>query len=67
MLAHLLHRAGVESVVIETRSREYVESRVRAGVLERGTVELLAAVWSGRACGTAASNLAPMEDGTGSI
>jgi len=47
MLAHLLHRAGVESVVIETRSREYVESRVRAGVLERGTVELLREVGLG--------------------
>ena len=41
MLAHLLQRAGIESVVIEARSREYVESRVRAGVLEHGTVDLL--------------------------
>ena len=41
MLAHLLQRTGVESVVIEIRSREYVESRVRAGVLEQGTVDLL--------------------------
>ena len=41
MLAHLLHRSGVESVVLEARSREYVESRVRAGVLEQGTVDLL--------------------------
>jgi p-hydroxybenzoate 3-monooxygenase len=41
MLAHLLHRAGIESVVLESRSREYVEKRVRAGVLEHGTVELL--------------------------
>jgi len=41
MLAHLLQRAGVESVVIEARSREYVESRIRAGVLEHGTVDLL--------------------------
>ena len=40
-LAHLLHLAGIESVVLESRSREYVESRVRAGVLEHGTVELL--------------------------
>ncbi|GAA1027393.1 4-hydroxybenzoate 3-monooxygenase [Virgisporangium ochraceum] len=41
MLAHLLHRAGIESVVLENRSRDYVEKRVRAGVLEHPTVELL--------------------------
>jgi p-hydroxybenzoate 3-monooxygenase len=40
-LAHLLHREGIESVVLESRSREYVEQRVRAGVLEQGTVDLL--------------------------
>ena len=40
-LAALLHRAGIESVVLEDRSREYVEARIRAGVLEQGTVELL--------------------------
>ena len=36
--------AGVDSVILERRSRDYVESRIRAGVLERGTVELLQAV-----------------------
>lgn len=41
MLAHLLGRAGVESVVLERRSRDYIERRVRAGVLEQGTVDLL--------------------------
>jgi p-hydroxybenzoate 3-monooxygenase len=41
LLSHLLHHAGVESVVLERRSREYVESRVRAGVLEQGAAELL--------------------------
>jgi p-hydroxybenzoate 3-monooxygenase len=41
LLSHLLHLQGIESVVLETRSREYVEARVRAGVLEHGTVELL--------------------------
>jgi p-hydroxybenzoate 3-monooxygenase len=41
MLSHLLHLEGIESVVLEARSREYVEHRVRAGVLEQGTVELL--------------------------
>jgi p-hydroxybenzoate 3-monooxygenase len=41
VLSHLLHRQGIESVVIEARSREYCEERVRAGVLEQGTVDLL--------------------------
>jgi len=41
LLAHLLARAGIDSVVLEARSREYVEHRVRAGVLEQGTVDVL--------------------------
>jgi p-hydroxybenzoate 3-monooxygenase len=41
VLSHLLARAGIESVVLEARSRDYVEHRVRAGVLEQGTVDLL--------------------------
>jgi p-hydroxybenzoate 3-monooxygenase len=41
VLAHLLHRAGIDAVVVERRSRDYVEGRVRAGVLEQGTVDLL--------------------------
>jgi p-hydroxybenzoate 3-monooxygenase len=41
ILAALLHAAGVEAVVLEARTREYVEARVRAGVLEQGTVDLL--------------------------
>ena len=41
LLSHLLHLQGIESVVLETRSREYVEGRIRAGVLEGGTVDLL--------------------------
>jgi p-hydroxybenzoate 3-monooxygenase len=40
-LALLLARAGIESLVLETRSREYVEHRVRAGLLEQNTVDLL--------------------------
>jgi p-hydroxybenzoate 3-monooxygenase len=40
-LALLLQRAGVDCVVLESRSRDYVESRVRAGVLEHGTVDLM--------------------------
>jgi p-hydroxybenzoate 3-monooxygenase len=41
LLAHLLHLRGIDSVVLEARSREYVEARVRAGVLEQTTVDLL--------------------------
>jgi p-hydroxybenzoate 3-monooxygenase len=41
LLGHLLDRHGVETVVIEARSREYCEARIRAGVLEHGTRELL--------------------------
>ncbi len=47
MLSHLLHIEGIESVVLERRSREYVEKRVRAGVLEQGTVDLLHATGLG--------------------
>ncbi|HEY6434926.1 MAG TPA: 4-hydroxybenzoate 3-monooxygenase [Acetobacteraceae bacterium] len=42
LLSHLLHLHGVDSVVLEARSREYVEQRIRAGLLEQGTEELLA-------------------------
>ncbi|MDE2006234.1 MAG: 4-hydroxybenzoate 3-monooxygenase [Rhodospirillales bacterium] len=41
LLAHLLHRAGIDSVVLEARSREYVENRIRAGVLEHTTEDIL--------------------------
>jgi p-hydroxybenzoate 3-monooxygenase len=41
LLSHLLHLAGIDSVVLEARTREYIEHRVRAGVLEQGTVDLL--------------------------
>jgi len=41
LLSHLLHRAGIESVVLERQTREHVEQRVRAGVLEQGTADLL--------------------------
>jgi p-hydroxybenzoate 3-monooxygenase len=41
MLSHLLHRRGIESIVLENKSRQYVEQRVRAGVLEQGSVDLL--------------------------
>lgn len=41
VLAHLLHLQGIDSVVIESRSRKYIEERIRAGLLEQGTVDLL--------------------------
>src|SRR5580700_7339033 len=41
VLSHLLHLQGIESVVLESRSQEYIEQRVRAGVLEKATADLL--------------------------
>jgi p-hydroxybenzoate 3-monooxygenase len=40
-LAHLLHGHGIDSVVLEARTRDHVEHRIRAGVLEQGTADLL--------------------------
>ncbi|GGX26567.1 4-hydroxybenzoate 3-monooxygenase [Streptomyces noursei] len=45
LLARLLHRAGIDCVVLESRDRAYVEQRQRAGILEQGTTDVL------RACG----------------
>src|SRR5438552_10603212 len=41
LLSQLLYLHGVESVIVENRSRDYVEHRVRAGVLEQGSVDVL--------------------------
>jgi p-hydroxybenzoate 3-monooxygenase len=41
LLAQLLHGVGIDSVVLERQTREYVAARIRAGVLEQGTVDLL--------------------------
>ena len=41
LLSHLLHLEGIDSVVIESRSRQEIEATIRAGVLEQGTVDLL--------------------------
>jgi p-hydroxybenzoate 3-monooxygenase len=41
LLGQLLHRAGIDAVILERRSAEYVLGRIRAGVLEQGTVEVL--------------------------
>ena len=46
-LAHLLHTMGIESVVLENRSREYVEHRIRAGVLEQAIADLLVETGAG--------------------
>jgi p-hydroxybenzoate 3-monooxygenase len=47
LLSHLLHLRGIGSVVVEARSREYVEHRIRAGVLEQGTVDTLVSSGAG--------------------
>ncbi|MFF2073441.1 4-hydroxybenzoate 3-monooxygenase [Kitasatospora sp. NPDC058162] len=47
LLARLLHRAGIDSVVLEARDRSYVEHRQRAGILEQTTVDALRAVGAG--------------------
>ena len=41
LLAHMLHLHGISSVLIESQTREYCEARIRAGLLEQGTVETL--------------------------
>jgi p-hydroxybenzoate 3-monooxygenase len=41
LLSHLLDRQGIESVVVDSRSREQIETTIRAGILEQGTVEVL--------------------------
>ncbi len=41
LLGQLLHRAGIDTVILERKSRDYILSRIRAGVLEQGTVGLL--------------------------
>jgi len=41
LLSHLLHLSGIESVVLETRDRDYVEARQRAGVVEHGVAQIL--------------------------
>jgi p-hydroxybenzoate 3-monooxygenase len=41
MLSHLLHLAGIESIVIENRSRDYIEQRIRAGLIEQWATDML--------------------------
>ena len=47
MLSHLLHLAGIDSIIVETRTREYCEARVRAGLIEQWVVDLLKATGVG--------------------
>jgi len=47
LLSHLLHAEGIESTVLENRSRADIEATIRAGVLEQGTVDLLKAIGVG--------------------
>ena len=47
LLSHLLAQAGIESIILENRSRDYVEGRVRAGVLEQGSVDMINAAGLG--------------------
>ncbi len=47
LLSHLLHREGIDSIVLERQSRAHVLARIRAGVLEAGTIALLRAVGLG--------------------
>ena len=47
MLGHLLHLRGIDSVIVEDRGRDHVIDRVRAGVLEQGTVDLMREVGVG--------------------
>ncbi|MFC8806242.1 4-hydroxybenzoate 3-monooxygenase [Streptomyces anthocyanicus] len=47
LLARLLHNAGIDSVVLESRDRAYVERRQRAGILEQGTVDVLRGAGAG--------------------
>lgn len=47
LLARLLHTAGIDSVVLESRDRAYVEHRQRAGILEQGTVDVLRSAGAG--------------------
>ena len=41
LLSHVLHQHGIESIILEDRTREYCENRIRAGVLEHGTVKMI--------------------------
>jgi p-hydroxybenzoate 3-monooxygenase len=48
LLAEMLHSKGIDSVIVEAKSRDYVLSRIRAGVLEQGTVDILRSLGLGK-------------------
>ena len=41
LLGQLMHQHGINAVILEARSRDYVEARIRAGLLEHGTIQVL--------------------------
>ena len=47
MLSHLLHRAGISSIIVENRSRAYCEARVRAGLIEQWAADMLVETGAG--------------------
>jgi len=51
MLGHLLHREGIDTVILEARSREYVGARIRAGVVEQGIADILIETGAGERLG----------------
>ena len=68
MLGHLLHLRGVDTVILEARTRHYVEHRIRAGVLEQGTMDMLDAAGVGgrmRAVGLQHAGIELRFDGAG--
>ena len=70
LLGHLLDREGIETVILENRSREYVEARIRAGVIEQGIADLLIETGAGdrlraRASSTTGSSSSSRANGTG--
>jgi len=60
MLSHLLHLSGIDNVILENRSRDYVENRIRAGILEYEVAELMRASGLGERMDTVGSR----HDGT---
>jgi p-hydroxybenzoate 3-monooxygenase len=51
MLSHMLHLEGIESVIIERSAQDHVQNRLRAGVLEQGTVEMMRSLGLGKRIG----------------
>lgn len=71
LLGQLLHRAGIDAVIIERQSADYVLGRIRAGVLEQVTMDLLDEAGVGQrmhqeACYTPASTCCSRASGTDS-